>query len=191
MRFLFAIIVLVFVSSFVFSNTFYFAEQKSVTAHIESMNLKLLTVVKESVVEEKVVNPSLPFEEQTEELIYSHLNNLRNRLGLNILSDNVALRQLAREHSEYRYSVGSVGHINPNGDLGTRVSRVVTYNTTGENVSYCGGFNTPESVASCIMQVLAGSSGHYANMVNTNYDYVGIGVYGKNSDYYATQIFVG
>lgn len=59
----------------------------------------------------------------------------------------------------------------------------IKYTSAGENIAY--GQKTPEAVMNSWMN----SSGHRANILSKNYDYIGVGVTYKNGTYYWTQFF--
>lgn len=59
------------------------------------------------------------------------------------------------------------------------------YMAAGENIAY--GLSTPESV----MEAWMNSDGHRANILSTDFQYIGVGCYLKNGGYYWTQTFGG
>lgn len=59
------------------------------------------------------------------------------------------------------------------------------YMAAGENIAY--GFSTPESV----MEAWMNSDGHRANILSTDFQYIGVGCYLENGAYYWTQTFGG
>lgn len=79
----------------------------------------------------------------------------------------------------------SFSHTRPNGaSCFTAIKEAgISYTTAGENIAY--GQRTPEEVMNSWMN----SSGHRANILGQNYEYIGIGVTYKNGTYYWTQFF--
>lgn len=77
-------------------------------------------------------------------------------------------------------------HTRPNGTQWSTVLDEfnVSVRTAGENLAY--GYNTPEAVVTGWMN----SPGHRANIMNANFNKIGVGVYkDSNGTVYATQIF--
>lgn len=79
----------------------------------------------------------------------------------------------------------SFSHTRPNGtSCFTAIKEAgISYTTAGENIAY--GQRSPEEVMNSWMN----SSGHRANILGQNYEYIGIGVTYKNGTYYWTQFF--
>ena len=79
----------------------------------------------------------------------------------------------------------SFSHTRPNGSkCFTAITEAgITYRTAGENIAY--GQRNPEEVMNAWMN----SSGHRANILGANYEYIGIGVTYQNGTYYWSQFF--
>ena len=79
----------------------------------------------------------------------------------------------------------SFSHTRPNGSkCFTAITEAgITYRTAGENIAY--GQRNPEEVMNAWMN----SSGHRANILGANYEYIGIGVTYQNGIYYWSQFF--
>lgn len=79
----------------------------------------------------------------------------------------------------------SFSHTRPNGtSCFTAVTEAgISYRTVGENIAY--GQRNPEEVMNAWMN----SSGHRANILGANYEYIGVGVTYKNGTYYWSQFF--
>lgn len=107
------------------------------------------------------------------------LNDLRARVGLASLSPDDRLIQSAAAQVDVMVDNATLSHQNLQDELGQGWSIV------GENVGY--GPNTP-----AIHQALANSPGHYANMVNSRFDHVGIAVkVDGNGRLWVAQVFGG
>jgi uncharacterized protein YkwD len=76
-------------------------------------------------------------------------------------------------------------HTNPDGTKWTNLLQTIgyKYTTTGENIAY----NTSDPVE--LFTQWWNSPGHRANMMNTSYTKVGIGVVYGNGKYMGTQTF--
>lgn len=61
----------------------------------------------------------------------------------------------------------------------------IQWRTTGENIAY--GYASPEAVMDGWMH----SSGHRANILNGNFEYIGVGVVSEGGMLYWTQVFTG
>ncbi len=107
------------------------------------------------------------------------LNDLRASVGLTALVLDDRLIQSAAAQVDVMVDNDTLSHQNLQDELGQGWSIV------GENVGY--GPNTP-----AIHQALAKSPGHYANMVNSRYDHVGIAVkVNGNGRLWVAQVFGG
>ncbi|MDE6780376.1 MAG: hypothetical protein K2J40_02815 [Ruminococcus sp.] len=111
------------------------------------------------------------------------VNRERAANGLKLLkySDTLSDAAIVRANEIQTY----FSHTRPNGtscftavtDMGIR------YRYIGENIAY--GQKSPEDVMNAWMN----SSGHRANILSENFDYIGIGVTYRNGTYYWTQFF--
>lgn len=111
------------------------------------------------------------------------VNRERAANGLKLLkySDTLSDAAIVRVNEIQTY----FSHTRPNGtscftavtDMGVR------YRYIGENIAY--GQNSPEDVMNAWMN----SSGHRANILSENFDYIGIGVTYRNGTYYWSQFF--
>ncbi len=113
------------------------------------------------------------------------INQERAAQGLNPLQTVPVLNQAAEIRSQELVTLFS--HTRPDGRGCSTVldDTGVSWRTTGENIAY--GYDTPEAVMNGWMN----SSGHRANILNANFDSVGIGVVSQNGVLYWTQIFTG
>lgn len=111
------------------------------------------------------------------------VNRERAANGLKLLkySDTLSDAAIVRVNEIQTY----FSHTRPDGtscftavtDMGVR------YRYIGENIAY--GQNSPEDVMNAWMN----SSGHRANILSENFDYIGIGVTYRNGTYYWSQFF--
>lgn len=114
------------------------------------------------------------------------VNKERKANGLSpVEAGNTKLNSAASKRASEQAIIFS--HTRPDGSNWTTVlgEYGIKYGTAGENVAY--GQRTPEEV----MQAWMNSSGHRANILNSSYKEIGIGVYYKNGTYYWSQLFIG
>lgn len=121
----------------------------------------------------------------TDEVIMK-VNEERAKKGIAPLKTSPLLNQLAQIRSDEITTLFS--HTRPDGTDGYDIiyEYGLSYSHCGENIA--AGQRNPEDV----MNTWINSSGHYANIMNANYNYIGVGfVYAPNSEYgyYWTQIF--
>ena len=131
-------------------------------------------------------------------------NNERAGHGLKSLKLDDALSLIAREHGEDMYSRDFFEHDNPDGDGPTERAERKGIRTTSRNwigiaenigitpigdVVGCGYISSEEDVAKCAVNGWMQSSGHRENILDTNYDVIGVGVYCTDSNCWNTQDF--
>lgn len=112
------------------------------------------------------------------------VNQERAKQGLSALSMTSALQQAAGVRA--KETAQSFSHTRPNGSSFSTVlnAYAITYNAAGENIAY--GQSTPQEVVTGWMN----SPGHRANILNTRFHKIGIGVYkASNGTYYWEQLF--
>jgi len=122
-----------------------------------------------------------------EKKLFELINEERQRRGLPLLSFSPDLCQLARAHSKDMASRGRISHSSTDGR--SYKDRVVNegyyFIALGENVAFSEGF-LPELIHQSLMK----SQGHRENILDPNFDEVGIGaVFKKNKGYFITQDF--
>lgn len=122
-----------------------------------------------------------------EQQMLSLINKERTSRGLSALKVNSTLTQVARAHSRDMINRGFFSHNNPDGKspFDRMKAAGVTYYTAGENIA---GAPSVQSAHTNLMN----SSGHRANILNSKFTEIGIGVvdggrYGKMF----TQNFIG
>lgn len=120
--------------------------------------------------------------------ILNSTNAERQKQGLQPLKLNNEVSKLATMKSKDMYDKNYFSHTSPTyGDPGKMLTdNGLRYSAMGENIYTSTGM-TPTG-AYTVNQWM-NSPGHRANILSTNYDEIGIGVYYNNGKYYATQIF--
>lgn len=122
------------------------------------------------------------------EAVLKLVNEERAKQGLQPLTLSSKLTSIATMKAKDMAEKGYFDHTSPT--YGTPFQMLqqfgVHYSSAGENIA--AGQQTPEQV----MQGWMNSSGHRANILNKNYDTIGIGYY-KGGSYgtYWTQLFTG
>ena len=113
-----------------------------------------------------------------EQSFVTQLNDLRAGLGLPPLGVEVRLVEVARAWSGQMAAVDSLSH---NPALASEAPS--NWQRLGENVGFGGSVDS-------IHRAFVNSPGHYANLVNRNFNYVGIGVVRAGDRVWVTQTFM-
>ncbi|MFU8794626.1 MAG: CAP domain-containing protein [Dethiobacteria bacterium] len=126
---------------------------------------------------------------QKEQQMINLINEARKNAGLPALQINSKLTSAARAKSKDMVNNNYFSHTSPvYGDLSSLLKRFsISYRAAGENLA----MNSNGSVTAA-HNSLMGSTGHRANILNSRFSYVGVGIYTKNDGtHYYTQIFTG
>jgi len=120
-----------------------------------------------------------------EDKILELMNAKRVEAGLQPLTLDNTLLQVARYKSDHMIQFNYFDHVTPQGTKYTDWLKSVgyTYTTAGENIAY----NTYDAVE--LFNQWWNSPGHKANMMNPSYTKVGIGVVQGNNKFMGTQEF--
>lgn len=126
-----------------------------------------------------------------EQLIFEKVNVERQKAGLSMLSYDQTMQKYARSKSADMGNRSYFSHENPEGQLITASMQQdgVSYSAWGENIAYIGGISDPQALADQFMTNWMNSEGHRANILSSNFNSMGIGVYEANGKVYATQEF--
>lgn len=122
------------------------------------------------------------------EAVLKLVNEERSKAGLNPLKMSEELRSIANLKARDMADKNYFDHTSPT--YGSPFQMLqdfgVHYSAAGENIA--AGQQTPEQVMNSWMN----SSGHRANILNANFDTLGVGVYnGGKYGIYWTQLFTG
>lgn len=130
-------------------------------------------------------NYSINVQASAEEKILELMNEKRTEAGLEPLTIDNTLVQVARYKSDNMIQNNFFSHTNPDGTKWTNWLQTIgyKYTTSGENIAY----NTYDAVE--LFNQWWNSPGHRANMMNASYTKVGIGVIQGNGKYMGTQTF--
>jgi uncharacterized protein YkwD len=122
-------------------------------------------------------------------------NEFRRDHHLSPLDRDTSLIDAARAHSDDMLRQNFFSHNNPNGS--TPQSRIApaysrTLSRVGENIWSGHGYDYSDStlMARIIVDSWVSSPGHRANLLNPNYNYVGVGVSAMGPEIRATQDFI-
>lgn len=118
--------------------------------------------------------------------ILNLVNEERAKVGADPLQINEQLDQAADLHSQDQANINTMSHTGSNGsDMGSRVQDSgYQYSTAGENVA--AGYPDAEAVMAGWM----GSDGHRENILDPNFEDLGIGYsVGDDGNAYWTQVF--
>ena len=142
-----------------------------------------------------------PKNERTEDLIYVMTNQYREAAGLPPLDRVSKIDQIARSHSQDMAERNYFEHETPEGLDPTDRGNAAGYGCRkdygsyytfglGENIFWhSGGWYGAERLAEEIMEGWMDSPGHRQNIMDPNYDRIGVGVAISGSVVYATQNF--
>ncbi|MCE5220321.1 MAG: CAP domain-containing protein [Clostridium sp.] len=130
-------------------------------------------------------NYSINVQASAEQKILELMNSKRTEAGLKPLTMDDTLVQVARYKSNNMIQNNFFDHTNPDGTKWTNWLQTIgyKYTTSGENIAY----NTNDPVE--LFNQWWNSPGHRANMMNTSYTKVGMGVIYGNGKYMGTQEF--
>ena len=131
------------------------------------------------------------FMAQVEQLIYQKVNEERAKVGISQLSYNSTMEKYARIKSKDMGDNNYFSHEDLSGKLITEKMKQdgVSYKAWGENIAYIGGVSDANKLAEQFMTNWMNSSGHRANILSTNFESIGIGVYKSGNRVYVTQEF--
>lgn len=142
-----------------------------------------------------------PKTERTEDLIYVMTNQYREAVGLQPLDRVSKIDQIARSHSQDMAERNYFEHETPEGLDPTDRGNAAGYGCRkdygsyytfglGENIFWhSGGWYGAERLAEEIMEGWMDSPGHRQNIMDPDYDRIGVGVAISGSVVYATQNF--
>jgi len=102
------------------------------------------------------------------------LNQLRGNLGLNALTVDAQMSVFALDWSQ-EMSASGFRH-----SSGPWAENIVWYSNDGL---------TPQQAAASFHDSWVNSPGHYANMTNSRWDFVGIGLYRDGDGWWGTHVF--
>lgn len=128
-----------------------------------------------------VALPGSPFATWIDEMV-TIVNMERSASGLNPLSECPALDQSAQLHSQDMNARDFFDHTNPDGKTHSDRIRLTGYLSkskargTGENIA--AGFNDASSVMAAWMK----SPGHRANILNSKFTHLGVGIASSRPD---------
>lgn len=131
------------------------------------------------------------FMAQVEQAIFNKVNEERAKAGVPALSYNTTMEKYARIKSQDMGDNNYFSHPDQSGNLITTKMKAdgVSYRAWGENIAYIGGVSDPNALADQFMKNWMNSQGHRENILSTNFQSIGVGVYKAGNRVYATQEF--
>lgn len=131
------------------------------------------------------------FMAQVEQAIFNKVNEERAKAGVPALSYNTTMEKYARIKSQDMGDNNYFSHPDQSGNLITAKMKAdgVSYRAWGENIAYIGGVSDPNALADQFMKNWMNSQGHRENILSTNFQSIGVGVYKAGNRVYATQEF--
>ncbi len=131
------------------------------------------------------------FMAEVEQAIFNIVNEERAKAGVAPLSYNSTMEKYARIKSQDMGDNNYFSHEDLKGNLITTQMKAdgVSYRAWGENIAYIGGNTDATALAKQFMTNWMNSPGHRANILSTNFDSIGVGVYKIGNKVYATQEF--
>ncbi len=137
-----------------------------------------------------IIRTQLTVEEQR---LTDLANAERERIGLNVLSVNPLLVQVAREHSREMWEKNYFDHISPTPGLKTPMNRYLRalghtpqWAYLGENLFYCSIVDSDRG-HKCLMK----SAKHRENILNAKFQEIGVGAFiAPDGQFYVTQLFL-
>ncbi|MBV1820280.1 CAP domain-containing protein [Anaerosalibacter bizertensis] len=176
-----------YIPRYKYNNT---TEQNKVITEKESITKPTRNVVEKNIPTEnntqKEVNQNISTSANAEELKVVELVNIeRKKAGLSPLSYNEELSKVARIKSQDMADKNYFSHNSPTyKDPFTMMKNFgIKYGQAGENIAK--GYLSAESVMNGWMN----SSGHRANILNSNFKKIGVGYVNKGGTTYWTQMF--
>lgn len=132
--------------------------------------------------------PDLTSVKTTEQQIVTMVNSERANVGLSPLKLNWQLSRVARYKSQDMIDENYFSHTSPtySSPFVMMTNFGIQYSSAGENIAY------GQPTATAVMTAWMNSAGHKANILNSDYTEIGVGL-AKNSDgtCYWTQQFIG
>lgn len=128
-------------------------------------------------------NVSSSGQQSNKELVLEYTNQIRQAAGVGNLSLDSKLSEAADVRAQE--IVQSFAHTRPDGTPFYTIAQSmgISYSTIGENIAY--GYSS----ASSVVEGWKNSPGHYKNMVDTQFNKLGVGVYVQKGTYYWVQLF--
>ena len=140
-------------------------------------------------------------EAQNEKDLVAAINRERARNGISLLTDDPLLTETAREHCVEMARLDYFEHLSPTEGIRTPLDRYlrsvqawgegqpsVAY--IGENIFFCS-MTTPTFNIAYAHQSLMASPGHRANILNSQFTKVGVGLYrDTEGEFWVTEMFL-
>ena len=141
---------------------------------------------------------------EIERYIVKFANYSRKKRGISPFRTNWGLTRVAKKHSKRMAKRNKIWHGN-----GVYIAREnitykngfwrfieflfsnYVYSSGGENVAMTSSKGSSENIAKQFHKMWMKSPGHRANILNSNFSLIGVGVIRNKRGYYSTQLFYG
>ncbi|SHE95764.1 CAP domain-containing protein [Clostridium fallax] len=128
---------------------------------------------------------------EVEQLIFQKVNEERKKASVAPLTYNKTMEKYARIKSKDMSDRKYFDHKDPDGKYikDQMIKDGVSFSAWAENIAYITGEKDNATVANQFMNNWMNSQGHRANILSSEYQSIGVGVYKIGNTYYATQEF--
>jgi uncharacterized protein YkwD len=129
---------------------------------------------------------------EIEKIIFNIVNEERTKRGIPKLKNSIEMTYIAELHCRNMIDQKFFSHTDHKGrspfDRMKEYFPDINWKTAGENVAYNFG-KTPQEAAENLMNAWMNSTGHRKNILNKNFQYIGVGVVENNGYFYSSQNF--
>jgi len=131
--------------------------------------------------------------DEVSDLVWRATNDERNRYGLRSLERHARLDRVAAAHSQDMAVRGYFDHRDPEGNhAADRVAlrcRGLVVRGIGENIARLAVAGAGASLAAQMIRMWMGSPGHRANILDSAWTHLGVGLWRRGGYVWATQLF--
>jgi hypothetical protein len=124
-----------------------------------------------------------------EMLILKYSNAAREKQGLRKLLRNNSLRKIAKSHSQQMARIKDIWHGDGVHQAGGTAGENVALMHKGRVKGFKKLIHSEQDIARALVRNWMNSPGHRANILNTEFGSLGVGVARNGSGFYATQLF--
>lgn len=148
--------------------------------------ITVICCIKNPLFQQKLLKFKKPPLTEIEKSLFELINKEREKINLRPLEYSMKLRIIANKHSKDMAEQGRLSHLFSDGKsfIDYLVKEDLYFIKTGENIAFSETF-VPEIIHNTLMN----SPQHRENILNRNFDMIGIGVFEKKG-YYITQDFI-
>lgn len=162
------------------------AGSATITATIKQKSVSCNVTVKSDSMKIQAKKNVQTYQKQIKEIL-KYTNQYRKKAGAKVLKLDTTLTRAACYRSLEQAKTNTMSHIRPDGTTPFTILEEynISYSTAGENIGMSSGL-----VIKLMVENWYNSPGHRANMLNTDFGKIGIGIaYANNGSVYYTQLF--